>query len=74
MYLFVYYCVDKCVTMCYYVFKRLEEMNTRQLSIRIPVDLIALLDKIAQQKEWSRNYVIHKFLKEKSYELAQEIS
>lgn len=49
-------------------------MNTRQLSIRIPVDLIALLDKIAQQKEWSRNYVIHKFLKEKSYELAQEIS
>ena len=56
------------------MYSRGKEMNTRPISVRIPKDLIELLDRIAQHKEWSRNYVITKFLREKSYELAGELS
>lgn len=46
-------------------------MATQNFSIRIPCNIVELLDKIAQEHEWSRNYVITKFLKEKCYELSE---
>lgn len=47
-------------------------MQSKPICIRIKNDLIAKLDKIATEHEWSRNYVIAKFLKEKCYELTGE--
>lgn len=44
-------------------------METKPICIRIPNDLIVMLDKVARKHEWSRNYVIGKLLKEKVYEL-----
>ena len=45
-------------------------MSTQNFSIRIPSNIVELLDKIAKEHEWSRNYVITKFLSEKCYELS----
>lgn len=47
-------------------------MNTKPISIRIEIDLIENLDKYAKQHEWTRNYLIHKILKERMYELIRE--
>jgi len=63
--------VDLLRIMCYYVLiKGNELMNTKNISIRIKENLIAELDKIAKKHEWSRNYVISKFLTEKVYKLS----
>lgn len=45
-------------------------MNTQIFSVRIPTQLVEVLDKIAKEHEWSRNYVVKKFLSEKCYELS----
>jgi predicted transcriptional regulator len=47
-------------------------MATVNFSIRLNTDIVEKLDKIAFEKEWSRNFVISKFLKEKVYELARD--
>lgn len=47
------------------------EMASRPICIRIQNDLIVKLDKVAEEHEWSRNYVISKFLKEKVCELSE---
>lgn len=47
-------------------------METQNFSIRLKTDIIKKLDEVAMQHEWSRNYVISKFLKEKVYELTGE--
>ena len=44
-------------------------MKTQNISIRIEPNLVKAIDAFAKAKEWSRNYVIGKFLKEKIYEL-----
>lgn len=48
------------------------EIKSKPICIRIHNDLIEKLDEVALQHEWSRNYVIGKFLKEKVYELTGE--
>ena len=45
-------------------------MTTQIFSVRIPTQLVEILDKIAKEHEWSRNYVVKKFLSEKAYELS----
>ena len=47
-------------------------METQNFSIRLTNDIIRKLDEYAREHEWSRNYVIGKFLKEKVYELTGE--
>ena len=47
-------------------------METQNFSIRLSTDIIRKLDEIATKHEWSRNYVIGKFLKERIYELTGE--
>lgn len=47
-------------------------METQNFSIRLKTDIIRKLDEVATEHEWSRNYVISKFLKEKVYELTGE--
>ena len=47
-------------------------MSTVPLCIRISVDLIEKLEKVAHENDRSRNYIINKFLKEKVYELTGE--
>ena len=44
-------------------------MSTQHITIRISPDVVVALEKFAREHEWSRNYVIGKFLKEKVYEL-----
>lgn len=44
-------------------------MTTQIFSVRIPVNIVELIDDYAKKHEWSRNYVIKKFLSEKIYEL-----
>lgn len=46
------------------------ETKSKPICIRIQNDLIEKLDEVAVKHEWSRNYVIGKFLKEKVYELS----
>lgn len=45
-------------------------MKSKNISIRIEPEIIEAIDAFAKTKEWSRNYVIGKFLKEKIYELS----
>jgi predicted transcriptional regulator len=47
-------------------------METQNFSIRLNTEIIKKLDEVATKHEWSRNYVIGKFLKEKVYELTGE--
>lgn len=47
-------------------------METQNFSIRLRTDIIRKLDEVAVKHEWSRNYVISKFLKERLYELTGE--
>ena len=47
-------------------------METQNFSIRLKTEIVKKLDEVATQHEWSRNYVISKFLKEKIYELTGE--
>lgn len=47
-------------------------MNTKPICIRIKLDLLNSLDKYATQHEWTRNYLIHKILKERMNELIRE--
>ena len=47
-------------------------MKSKPICIRIKNDLLAQIEAIAEKHEWSRNYVIQKFLKEKCYELTGE--
>lgn len=49
-------------------------MKTINMSIRIPENIVEFLTKYASQHEWSRNYVISKFLKEKYYELSGDLN
>lgn len=59
--------------MCYPVTcKGKQEMTTQNFSIRLNTDIVKKLDEVATEHEWSRNYVISKFLKEKVYELTGE--
>lgn len=44
-------------------------MSTIPLCIRISVDLVEKLDRVAKENDRSRNYIINKILKEKTYEL-----
>jgi len=45
-------------------------MKTQNISIRIEPEVVIRLEAYAKAKEWSRNYLIGKILKEKIHELS----
>lgn len=48
-------------------------MTTQNIALRTPVYIVEFLDRYAKTHEWSRNYLINKFLKEKFYELSRDV-
>lgn len=59
--------------MCYIVVMEKINMTTQNIALRTPVYIVEFLDRYAKTHEWSRNYLINKFLKEKFYELSGDV-
>lgn len=51
-----------------------EIMATTLITVRIDDNVLEFINKVANQDDRSRNYVINKFLKEKTNELAGDCS
>lgn len=49
-------------------------MATTLITVRIDDNVLEFINKVANQDDRSRNYVINKFLKEKTNELAGDCS
>lgn len=50
-----------------------KDMTSKNVALRTQAYIVEFLDKYAKKHEWSRNYVINKFLTAKYYELSGDL-